>query len=160
MSQKTGRYAALSSIHKNLYISDIQHVDAHWKEYDCIVSICQHCEIPYDLRDAGFDGWYCFPMDDAHVHGRSVEHKTKKIMRKASRAVRRGLNNGRVLLHCAAGQNRSAAVAAMVAMKLHECSPDEAIDRIVRDKAATKLPHWPTLTNQSFRSLLRTANES
>jgi protein-tyrosine phosphatase len=155
---KTGRYVTLDSVHKNLYISDIQHVEVHWREYDHVVSICQHCELPNDLLLVT-SGWSCYPMDDKKIADPEAIDAIGRIMRKASREILRALgNNERVLLHCSAGQNRSAAVAAMVAMKLHKCTPDVAIDGIIADKANAGLSYWPTLTNQSFRALLQMKN--
>lgn len=139
-----------------LFLSDIQHVESHWKDYDSIISICQHFELPQDLRRTSN---YCaFPMDDAPLSTPDAAKRAAHVIRKASRAVIRELRQGKtVLLHCAAGQNRSAAVAVTVLKHYYpEMGVTELIERIKKDKADAgyNVGQWATLTNDSFCQLL------
>ena len=159
---RTGRHAPLNSIHSRLMLSDIQHVEAHWKEYDCIVSICQPFEVPRELHSD--PRWKHVAIDDAQLSNPKEYRAATNIIRTAAKTVEKALRRGEsVLLHCAAGQNRSVAVAVAIALRdsrtvaaVREHSVDAIVKGIAADKLAAGFDGmtWRTLTNRSFWNLL------
>lgn len=93
-------------------------------------------------------------MDDVAVSIDSVDMYTSKFS-VAAAFIKRELSNGhRVLVHCAAGINRSATAIAMYLVSLGY-SYDDCINMIT---LANSRRGVPTLTNDSFRFLIKVAS--
>lgn len=142
----------LRETHACLWLSDLGHAIDCGTRYDTIVSLYWPGGLPANFPDTG----HRFVVDDDFDAGQD----TLSVLLAAAQSTVAALQRGeRVLVHCTAGENRSAAVVVLVDLLLDGAGGMGGVgDAIGRVRAAKERDfpgrRWPTLSNVGFVRLL------
>jgi len=139
------RCVHLPSIHENLYLSNLEYSRNHASEYDFVINLSETIvKVNRDKKTKVFH----FYMQDTSLMSFP---EFKKIIMKISNVLEENLAQGKVLIHCAAGVNRSPAAIVAYAILKQQKPVATLVKNIEYRKADNdSLGHWDTLTNLTF----------